>query len=780
MYPSSGAAKAAVSRRPKRGPKHWIREWLNKARQASRPLIMAFCLVFLPFIRWFGIPSPFAAALLLAFAGKPSPICLLGLGTSLLLRLAWGLEMDLWQFVGCAGLWALLQRCKPRAGIEVAALGGLAMMPRVFAALAAQQPLDILLSCAAVPLCMLFSALLRYGIDAVDLTGAALRGGERFCLLLTALVLISGFGYFYIGSLSLGQAAAITAALLFAWANGPVYGVVGGLMTGLALVLVGQDVHGMLALALCGFLGGLAPVARTRWLAVPAVALADVLSWFFIPFARPPLGVWTAMAGALGYAMAPSRTLDWLKPYLHGVEARDKSMENAFVTQRISHMRDAIESLARALPRWEEETPSAGEDLGTLLCAQCPNRELCWGRSREKTEKMLCAMMERCGKAELAETETLPSLAQEGCLRADRVADKARDAALLRKKREASQRQARYERELTLTHLAALSGTLGDLGVMAAGESFNDLRAAHVMTLALEELNIPARLSYARRVDGHLQAALEAESLIPMQKPLGQLLRYLAQEEELPLAVARSEKGHIELEEIPLYSASVGTASICAEGEKADACGDACRAKRCEGGRLLMMLCDGMGHGAKAHWQSEKTLELLLLLLEAGYTRRQAITAVNGIMLGGQTQERFSTVDLADVDLWTGDVYGEKLGACASWVVRGNHMKKMEGSSLPLGIVREAASTPVQFRLHSGDILVLMSDGVADAFENDTELKKALEDSLYIQPQRMADALLRGALIAGGGVPKDDMSVMVLLLMDRQRYARRDEIGAEN
>ena len=50
------------------------------------------------------------------------------------------------------------------------------------------------------------------------------------------------------------------------------------------------------------------------------------------------------------------------------------------------------------------------------------------------------------------------------------------------------------------------------------------------------------------------------------------------------------------------------------------------------------MLCDGMGHGREAHELSEKTLELLLLLMEAGYTRRQAITAVNGIMLSQKEQ----------------------------------------------------------------------------------------------------------------------------------------------
>lgn len=100
-------------------------------------------------------------------------------------------------------------------------------------------------------------------------------------------------------------------------------------------------------------------------------------------------------------------------------------------------------------------------------------------------------------------------------------------------------------------------------------------------------------------------------------------------------------------------------------------------------------------------------------------------------------------------------------------------MKKVEGSSLPLGIVEEAVSTSSEYRLHSGDILVMMSDGVADAFENEEQLCKCLEENVYIEPQRMADAVLRGALLCGGGVPRDDMSVLVLLLMDNHQGAAR-------
>lgn len=724
-----------------------------RLRAAAWPVTLAACVFLFSFVEWFHIPSPFGAAMLLAFSARPTGIMLLGAGASLGLRFLWGLNPDVWQYVGLALLWLLRQKCRPRAGIETAALGGLAMLPRIIAALLKGSALEILLSCAALPMAMLFSAALRHGTDAASQSGAAARIQERFCMMLIALLAVSGLGYFRVGPVNLGQTAAAVLTVLFAMLSGPVYGVSGGMLCGLVLAMGGHDSRIALSLAVGGFLCGLPSVTRRRWLTAPGVLAGNALAFFVMPLSQPPLTWWAAAAGGLLALAVPVAALERIKPYLRGMEAGDRSMENAFVNQRIAHMRDAIERLARALPQCESGL-SSGEALGERLCARCDQRPKCWGKSRSRTERMLASIMEG------------ESVSETDCVRADSIPQTTREVKLTQQKRSAATKKARYERELTLTHLAALSGTLGDLAAMAAGESFNDLRAAHVITLALEELHVPARLSYARRVEGHLLAALEWEGINPSSKTLDTLLQHLAQEEEMQLGVSRSEKGRVELEEIPLYSASVGMATISADGAPDGVCGDACSVKRCEGGRLLMMLCDGMGHGEAAHRQSEKTLELLLLLLEAGYTRRQAITAVNGIMLGAQQEERFSTVDLADVDLWTGDVWSEKLGACASWVVRGSHVKKLEGSSLPLGIVQEASPAASQYRLHSGDILILMSDGVADVFEDDLQFRKVLEESLYIQPQRMADALLRGALLAGGGTPRDDMSVMVLLLMD--------------
>lgn len=755
---------------PLRRNKRDIRRTLARIRlvlyHASKPAALSMGMFLLTFVRWFGIPSPFGVALMLAFDGA-SPFLLLGAAASGALRLLWGLEADVWQLTACGLLWAVKRVCHPKSGIETAALGGMAMMPRIVAALVSGTPLDVLLSCAALPIAMLASVCFRLAMDTAGELGTVPRGREQISLLWLGILVIDGLGYFRIGPFNLGQSAAMVATLTFAMFNGSVYGMTGGLMCGLSLAATGHDSRLALPLALCGLMGGIAPMKRFRWLNLPASVL---IAWL-VGVLSGPLSLWATGLGAAVFCLMPVRLLEKAKPYLSGMDAPRQSMETAFVQSRIEHMREAVTRLALAIPQPQEAALTAGEELGEMLCAKCANREMCWGRTRSRTEKLLDCMMELSSREEEITESSVPALAEHGCLRAEVIPEIARDALLAHQRHSALAQKARYEHEVTMTHLNALAGTLQELGMLAQGESFHDLRSAHSITLALEELQVPGRLLYARRMDGHLQAALEMENMLPMQKNVNGLLRYLAQEEGIRLTVTHAQKNVVELEEVPLYSATVGMASLCAgeKGEHESLCGDALCAKRCEGGRMLVMLCDGMGHGAEAHLQSEKTLELLLLLLEAGYSRRQAITAVNGIMLDAQQEERFSTVDLADVDLWTGEVYAEKLGACASWMVRGNHLKKIEGASLPIGILEEASSTTAQYRLHSGDILVMMSDGVTDVFEGDEQLRKALEENVYIDPQRMADAILRSALLCGGGAPRDDMSVLVLLLMDRRQ-----------
>lgn len=769
MIPSP---KQAEVRRLRRIP---IGEWATRAssliRAAAPALATFFCFFLLPYIRFFQIPSPFAAAFLPARKEKPNFFVLLGLGLSLALRLLWKLDADLWQYAGCILLWCILQVCSPKTEIQASLFCLAALLPRLVAACISETLWDAILAAAALPMGMLAAFVLNNGFAEWKECYAQPRARERFGVQLIALLMVAALGFFRLGAVNLGHLSAIMATLLAAMVNGSAFGASAGLICGLTLVMGGHDIRIVFPLCLCGFGCGLHAIARKHiWLVGLTLAVC-LLTSLLTP--AQPFHWLTGLAGSLLCAVLPRGLRENAELYLSGTLPGNARMENDFVSQRIAHMRDAVNEIARALPHPVSHRVGDGEALGALLCAQCLNRELCWGRSRKDTEQMLSESMDRIRRGFSVTKEDLPALAQHGCLRTEAIDQTAQQALIAQKKRQHKLSRAEYEQTLTITHLSAMSGTLNELSALAAGQSVGDLQAAHIIRLAIDELRLPAQLCYARRVDGHLQVALEMESLRSSRKAVENLLMYLTQTEDMQLSVSRMERGRVELEETPVYSAAIGTASLCAgqASTEGDAlCGDACIAKRCEGGRLLMVLCDGMGHGESAHMQSEKTLELLMLLLEAGYTRRQAITAVNGIMLNACGEEEcFTTVDLCDVDLWNGAVICEKLGACASWVVRGNHLKKVEASSLPLGILEEAMPCHAEYTLHSGDILLMMSDGVVDAFRDEEELQHAIVESIFIQPQRMADALLRCALLASGDRPRDDMSVMVMLMLNRQQ-----------
>ena len=108
METSTARPQEAVERRGK-GVRRAGRRMMAFVRGAARPVGQAMMVFLFTFVRWFGIPSPFAAALLLARAEKPTPLMLAGAGVSLAVRALWGLELDVWQYVGIAGLWLALR-----------------------------------------------------------------------------------------------------------------------------------------------------------------------------------------------------------------------------------------------------------------------------------------------------------------------------------------------------------------------------------------------------------------------------------------------------------------------------------------------------------------------------------------------------------------------------------------------------------------------------------------------------------------------------------------------
>lgn len=186
-------------------------------------------------------------------------------------------------------------------------------------------------------------------------------------------------------------------------------------------------------------------------------------------------------------------------------------------------------------------------------------------------------------------------------------------------------------------------------------------------------------------------------------------------------------------------------------------------------GRLNFLLCDGMGSGSAAREDSESALRLLEKFLRAGLPPEEALNTVGeALALRGEEEGGFTTVDLLQVDLFSGASAVYKLGAAPTYLRRGGGVERLCGESLPAGAAAtgaEAAPDAFTLALDAGDCVVLVSDGVTTGRE-DRWLRQLLADFDGISPQALAaDILKESGLRSGSG---DDRTVIAVKLDVRQ------------
>lgn len=210
-------------------------------------------------------------------------------------------------------------------------------------------------------------------------------------------------------------------------------------------------------------------------------------------------------------------------------------------------------------------------------------------------------------------------------------------------------------------------------------------------------------------------------------------------------------------EQAPALSLEIGAATRSRSGE--EVAGDSYVSRALPGGRHVLALSDGMGSGVNALQESHAALSLLVESLRAGYTRAQALDVVNALMLMCTGREMYATMDLCVCDMHSGETAFEKLGACASYVVREGEVRAIGADTLPVGVLPDVESRSLRMTLQPGDVVVMLTDGVADAYPGGEEaLRGAIAKLYWLHPQAVGEKLIAQAM--GAGEAKDDMAVL--------------------
>ncbi len=229
-----------------------------------------------------------------------------------------------------------------------------------------------------------------------------------------------------------------------------------------------------------------------------------------------------------------------------------------------------------------------------------------------------------------------------------------------------------------------------------------------------------------------------------------------------PFVIDRNPQSFI-LEKEARFLALTGFARAIKENETVS--GDNYAVLEAERGRLTVMLSDGTGSGEQAGKDSEQVLDLTEKFLEAGYSTDAAVKMINTALFAMGEDKNHPTLDICEIDLYSGSCELRKVGGAATFLKREREIEQLSESNLPLGIFQQAQLQPIQRGLRDGDYLVMVSDGVVDAFEEldyENTMCAVLAEMKEQNPGELADKLLREALIAAGGRIKDDMTVGVI------------------
>lgn len=705
---------------------------------------------------------PFVAALLLL--QKPSLTSLAGCAIGLLLRwepISW---INGWQLAGCALLALIVRKgwdWKPWK-VSVAAAAVL-LLPAPFVI----SRMDMLIACLSggaaaglmTPVCI--RALL-----AVSMPKQALTNDDKLCCLLLAGAIGLGGLWIGVGRISLGIALISVLILVVAWAAGAGLSLPAGVLMGLIVMTSGMPLSMVMLLAV---LGGLAGLLRgsSRVLALSCGLLGCAL----VAYAEGGVeliisGIPSIAVGGFLFLMLPTRRLDAVCGLLEPSYYAANGPDAAVPSHVLSGYAEAMAGMAQALPMPETTSDMQPvELLACRLCTGCENQQICWDERRKETMELLDGILLACsGEANALEIEEAARMS--GCARAPEVfgLSKGLLSSRLRKEKEDARRME--ARAWALEQLRGQARALSSLAEQMSDGSGEAERARAALCAAMPALRGRPDAISLSMLGGKLHLWLDVRS------SGGQVERLTAAvgaalSRRMELLESQSRHDTLLFVEKPKLKLSVGRSSMPIDGEEIS--GDSTLSERLDASRHLLAISDGMGSGREARSESRAALDLLLQALRAGYGRGDALRTVNGLLVACRGDEMFATMDLCVVDLDSGEAALDKMGACPSFLIRGGKCKRIGSDTLPMGILDAVKPRAIAIRMQPGDTLLMISDGVSDAFGADEgALLRALGGLVTGErlptPQKFADTLLRRAYERSGQAALDDMTVMVARL----------------
>ena len=595
------------------------------------------------------------------------------------------------------------------------------------------------------------------------------RRASLVLLICTMLIALSSIRLFQ--DISLGRTLAVAFLLSAAWQGGCSAGAILGVPIGLSLDLAANGVplyamaYGLSGLA-AGFLG-----QKNRLRTALAYVLANGASVLWTWDKGLPVSLlYEVFLGSVTFLLLPERPLRrlgvWLVPEQKAPSADQRAQIR--VQKRLEETAQAFRTLYDTM-RASFRPPQNDNDVATVfdraacqVCRSCALRSNCWERDYVSTFNALNDATQSILDRGRGEPGDFPAYFSSRCLHfPDFLTAINQELTALLYRRQYNSR-IQDSRQAVCRQYGELSSLLGEAAAELGQELTPDLAAGRKLRQHLASLGEQPQGEVFRDVRGLLQVELSGPAC--GQIPLSEEVLALSALLGAPLRVEEQEPEHISLVQQEPLMAVAGVAARKKDGETVS--GDAGTYFKRSDGTLYVLLCDGMGSGPQANRESTLALRLLEQFLQAGVDTEHALITLNSALaLRGEEAGGFTTIDLLQVDLFTGDSVVFKLGAAPTYVRKGDTIRRIVGTTLPAGLSAGEKTAPDRFPLHlsPGDCVLMVSDGVSGTGD-DSWLRERFGHFSGTSPKELAADLI--AHSPQGAT--DDRTALVVRLEKRE------------
>ena len=608
----------------------------------------------------------------------------------------------------------------------------------------------------------------------VSKAAGGLNADELVSLFASLGIILTGINSFNFNGISLGHILGITLILTAAKYGGTLSGAVCGTTVSLSLILSRTSGEIAVIYAFVGLIAGVfSSFGKYIQVAVPLIfsLVGSIIT------GNPILIAATVIESALGSALflALPRRLSVNISRLFSVYPklvtpdgfkRSLSMKLNVAASALCDVSETVEQVSAELSKINSP------DFGTVItaieqdaCAGCKLRVHCWESRRDSTVEAILGMTKAIKEGPRTPENGAPEEFRGRCLRVSQVANAAYKRYSDYTSRIAAENRIDEVRSVVSDQFDGISYMLTELANDLEKDGKFDNSTAGKASAALKNLGInteecTCKIDKFGRMSLEMKVKKQSDTVINKLQVMKLLSIVCERDFDPPAINTAGDSVFITLNEHAAIRVDVGVEQKCASDSAM--CGDAYRYFFDGRGHFIMILSDGMGTGGRAAVDGAMASGLMSRLIKAGFGYDCSLRILNSSMLFKSTDESLATVDIASIDLFTGQVELYKAGAAPTLIRRSGRTGKAVSTSLPAGILREISFDKAVIKCKIGDIVVLMSDGAS--FEGTDWIKGEIENWSDGTAEELAERICEGAKRRRSDNHLDDITVMTAIL----------------